>query len=177
MTTPDKKSHIDMPALRRQALRVPPFGGYILLAFALLVAIVGWVSSTASSSQSAVYQLDRTFLTSLHPNEILQIKVGEHCELPQRVFSAFIQAVRHLEPFQVNHDLGRELGVLTITLISGEEHSFLLSTHNNGIVITFYRSDSKGLQQSVPSSYTVYGYVLSRSLPAILQKDNMSCSS
>src|SRR5689334_20672111 len=97
------------------------------------------------------------------------------CPASDRI-GAFVDAVHRLSDFQVNHDLGAYMGVLTITLTGGEHHQFRLYEHLGGIVIEFYRGDDDdAYTQKGSIGYTVYGYVISAQLPQALNGTMTRC--
>jgi hypothetical protein len=157
--------------------RAPPLGGYLLIGFAILILAVGWLSSlTASSSFGDVHQDDQHFLQTLAAGQVTAVQIGRQCALSSDRRGAFVDAVHRLSDFQVNHDLGAYVGVLTITLTGGEQHKFRLYEHPRGIVIEFYRGDDDdAYAQKGSIGYNVYGYVISAQLPGALNGITPRC--
>jgi hypothetical protein len=165
------------PELARQPdRRLSLIGPVTFLLFLLLIAAIGWLWSASSPVSDSIYLQDRTFLQTLTTNRVTTIQIGRHCTVPASKTSAFVDAVHTLADFQVNHDLGAYLGVLTLRVQSGEDERFRLYEHPRGIVIEFYRGDDDNAYgQKGSIGYSVHGYVVSQKLAAVLAGIDTHC--
>jgi hypothetical protein len=166
----------DAQSATHRTIQNPITGLGTLFLFLLIIAGIGWIQSIPSPSPDAIHVQDRSFLQSLHVNDIVTIQIGRYCPLPKSNSSAFVNAIHTLGDFEVNHDLGMYLGVLTITLQSGEQRMFRLYQHQRGTVIEFYRGDDDNTyDQQGFTAYTVHGFVISSDLPAVLVGIDAHC--